>query len=195
MELLRRSTAIFRPRTSQFVNPRRFAGHNKWSKIKHRKATADMGKSKLVAKLTREIRAAVREGGADTNHNLQLASAVSKAREMDIPKATIQAAINIASGDHGGGEKVMVEARGRAGYGLVIETVTDNKQRTRQQIQRILVKNGYQTNNPEAKHTYESLRKIARSVAVSDHQLIKIFSDHYSHSQLNHLNQILYCCL
>jgi transcriptional/translational regulatory protein YebC/TACO1 len=97
MELLRRSTAIFRPRTSQFVNPRRFAGHNKWSKIKHRKATADMGKSKLVAKLTREIRAAVREGGADTNHNLQLASAVSKAREMDIPKATIQAAINIAS--------------------------------------------------------------------------------------------------
>ena len=91
---------IFRPLAShqwQLVSPRRFAGHNKWSKIKHRKATADIGKSKLVAKLTSEIRAAVREGGADANHNLQLASVVSRAREMDIPKATIQAAISNAA--------------------------------------------------------------------------------------------------
>ncbi|XP_062516454.1 probable transcriptional regulatory protein Kole_1935 [Corticium candelabrum] len=145
MDLFRRSCCIFRPlacRRWPDLTFYRFSGHNKWSKIKQRKESADIRRSKVIAKLVREIRAAVREGGADVNHNLQLASLVSRAQEMDIPKATIQTAIGNAAGGRGEGEKMMVEARGQTGYALLIETVTDNKQRTRYEIQRILVKNG-----------------------------------------------------
>ncbi|XP_062517264.1 probable transcriptional regulatory protein Pmob_0807 [Corticium candelabrum] len=132
MDLFRRSCCIFRPavcRRWPDLTFYRFSGHNKWSKIKHRKESADMWRSKVIAKLVREIPAAVREGSADVNHNLQLASLVSKV-----------VVVVVVVGGRGEGEKMMVEARGQTGYALFIETVTDNKQRTRYEIQRILVK-------------------------------------------------------
>lgn len=125
------------------------AGHSKWAQIKHKKATADAKRSKLFSKVVKMITMAAREGG-DPNFNPKLKSALEKAKEANLPKESIDKAIRRGSGEgsKSGLEEVIYEAYGPAGSALVITGITDNKNRTTQEIKRILNENGAKMSGP-----------------------------------------------
>jgi len=120
------------------------AGHNKWSKIKRKKAVADMERSKFISKISAQIASAVQLGGSsDPQMNLRLGSLISQARNAGIPKSNIESAIRAGSNKQSNAaEPVLYEGRGPSGYLLLIETLTENKKRTRPEIRHILEKNG-----------------------------------------------------
>ena len=121
------------------------AGHNKWSKIKHRKTAADQARSKDYAKLSAEISSSVRQAGDNPDFNLRLASALSRARKLAVPKGTIDKAIALGRGSDARGEaaeSVLYEGRGPGGYLLLIEALTNNRNRTRPEIRNVLSKHG-----------------------------------------------------
>ena len=120
------------------------AGHNKWSKIKKKKAVTDMEKSRMRGKLLDHIRAAVVGGGADPTTNIKLSGLLTQAKSMGVPKANIDSALKAASGYVGSmREAVLYEGRGPSGYLILIEALTDNRNRTRPEIRHILEKQGY----------------------------------------------------
>ncbi len=117
------------------------SGHSKWSKIKHQKTGSDAAKSQAFTKASRAITIAVREGGGliDPEKNYRLRLAIERAREVNMPKETIERAIGRAAGE--GAEKVdsiVYEAFGPGGVPLLIEVATDNRQRTVASIKSIL---------------------------------------------------------
>lgn len=117
------------------------AGHNKWSKIKRKKAVTDMEKSKMRGKLLDQIRVAVASSGADPVTNIKLGGLLAQAKSSGIPKANIEAALKSTSMG-GGGKAVMYEGRGPSGYLVLIEAFTDNRNRTRPEIRHIIEKQG-----------------------------------------------------
>ena len=120
------------------------AGHNKWSKVKHIKARMDAKKGKAFTKVGRELTVAARLGGADQNMNAALRLAVQKARDVNMPKDTIQRAIDKGAGSDDGTqlEELTYEAYSPGGVGMLIRTLTDNKNRTLPNIKAILSKAG-----------------------------------------------------
>ena len=124
------------------TSPVSAAGHNKWSKIKKKKAVTDQQKSKLRGKLLVQIRTAVAIGGSDPTINIKLAGLLTQARSSGIPKSNLEAAL-AGSGSSGvARETVMYEGRGPSGYLLLIEALTDNRNRTRPEIRHIIEKQG-----------------------------------------------------
>lgn len=124
------------------------SGHNKWSKIKHKKAVTDAVKSKIFSKHSALITMESRNAGGDlASPNLQ--AAIERAKKDSMPKDNIDRAV--AKGIGIGGDtlkEVIFEAFGPAGVGLVIVAVTDNNNRTSQEIKHIFTKNGYQLGTP-----------------------------------------------
>jgi YebC/PmpR family DNA-binding regulatory protein len=114
------------------------AGHNKWSKIKHKKAATDAAKSKIFGKLVRLIQVEAKKANGDTN-SPGLASAIAKALKANMPKDNIERAIKKAS-DAGEAQEVMYEAYGPAGVGIIITGLTDNTNRTSAEIKHTLSK-------------------------------------------------------
>lgn len=108
------------------------AGHNKWSKIKHRKAAVEKKKTKIWSKCSRAIMVAARHGGPDPDANIALRYAVEEARYANMPKDTIQRAIDKGAGAGAGDtfETVTYEGYGPGGVALVVEGLTDNRART-----------------------------------------------------------------
>jgi YebC/PmpR family DNA-binding regulatory protein len=115
------------------------AGHNKWSKIKHKKAATDAAKSKIFSKLVRLIQVEAKKSGGDEN-SPGLQAAISKALKANMPKDNIQRAINKAN-DAGESHELMYEAYGPGGVGLIITGLTDNTNRTSAEVKHILSKN------------------------------------------------------
>ncbi|XP_066442788.1 translational activator of cytochrome c oxidase 1 [Eleutherodactylus coqui] len=117
------------------------AGHNKWSKVRHIKGPKDAARSRVFAKLTMMIKAAVREGGPNPDFNPYLYQLVEQGRQRNMPKTSIEAAIK-------GADKskptsyALYEARGPGGCYLIIEILTDKTQRSFTELQMILKKNG-----------------------------------------------------
>ena len=120
------------------------SGHNKWANIKHRKAAQDAKRSQLFTKLIRELTVAAREGGGDPNSNPRLRSAIERAREANMPKETIEKAIKRGTGELEGVQyiEVMYEAFAPGGVAVLIRALTDNKNRTAQELRHVLSKNG-----------------------------------------------------
>ena len=121
------------------------AGHNKWSKIKRKKAVADMERSRYTHKYVQKIISAIRIGGSSNpEKNLQLASVIEQAKAVGVPKTNIESAIEKANSKMSSSstESVLFDARGPSGYSLLIEAVTDNIKRTRPQVRTLLEKNG-----------------------------------------------------
>ncbi|OGY57502.1 MAG: hypothetical protein A3C03_01700 [Candidatus Colwellbacteria bacterium RIFCSPHIGHO2_02_FULL_45_17] len=114
------------------------SGHNKWSKIKHKKATEDSGKSKLFSKLAKEIAIAARHG-SDPQFNPTLRSAIDRARKQNMPQVNVERAIKKAEGG-GDLEPILIEAYGPDGIGVIVEGATDNKNRTIGEVRVILKK-------------------------------------------------------
>src|SRR5256714_11445826 len=109
------------------------SGHSKWSAIKHKKGAADAKRGKLFSKLARAIIVAAREGGPDPAANLALQNAIEKARSYSMPKDNIERAIARGSGTDADGsnfETVVYEGYGPSGVAVIVEALTDNRNRT-----------------------------------------------------------------
>src|SRR5690349_10241482 len=109
------------------------SGHSKWSSIKHKKGAADKKRGQLFSKLSRALIVAAREGGPDPAANLALANAIEKARSYSMPKDNIDRAIARGSGadaDADSCEQVVYEGYGPSGVAVIVEALTDNRNRT-----------------------------------------------------------------
>ncbi len=126
------------------------SGHSKWSSIKHRKAATDAKRGKLFTKLARAIQVAAREGGGDPESNHTLAAAVEKARSYSMPKDNIQRAIDRGTGDADGGEieRTLYEGYGPAGVAVLVEALTDNRNRTSAEVRHAFDKTGGSLGEP-----------------------------------------------
>ncbi len=120
------------------------SGHSKWSNIKHQKGIADAKRGKLFSKISRLISVAAKEKGTDPESNPKLRTAIEKAKEANMPKDNIERAIKKGTGQLEGSqiEEVAYEAYGPAGVALIIQTITDNKNRTLSEIKSVLNKHG-----------------------------------------------------
>ncbi|RMG99148.1 MAG: YebC/PmpR family DNA-binding transcriptional regulator [Chloroflexi bacterium] len=120
------------------------SGHSKWSTIKHKKAAVDAKRGKLFTRLAKEITIAAREGGGDPDANNRLRLAIEKARAANMPKDNIERAIKRGTGEIEGAEliEVMYEGYAPHGVGLLIEVVTDNRNRAVAELRHVLSKNG-----------------------------------------------------
>ena len=120
------------------------SGHSKWANIKHRKGRQDAARSKTFGKLIREITVAARMGGGDANGNARLRLAIDKARGSNMPKDTIERAIAKGTGEGSEGqlEEVTYEGYGANGVAIMVEAITDNRNRTAGEIRHIFTKHG-----------------------------------------------------
>ena len=120
------------------------SGHSKWSTIKHKKGAADAKRGKLFSKLSRAIIVAAKEGGPDPAGNLALQNAIEKARSYSMPKDNIDRAIAKGSGtdsDSAAYETVVYEGYGPAGVAVIVEALTDNRNRTAGEVRHTFAKN------------------------------------------------------
>jgi YebC/PmpR family DNA-binding regulatory protein len=127
------------------------SGHSKWASIKHKKAVVDARRGQQFTKLTRAITVAAREGGGDPDGNPALALAVQKARDASMPKDNIERAIAKGTGEGADAdqiETVLYEAYGPGGVALLIEALTDNRNRTGADVRHALTKHGGNLGEP-----------------------------------------------
>ena len=120
------------------------AGHSHWAGIKHKKAIVDAKRGKLWSKIARIIIVAARSGGGDPAANLSLRYAIDKAKAANMPKDTIEKAIKKGTGDLGGAdyEEVLYEGYGPGGVAIMVEGLTDNRNRTAPEIKKIFERRG-----------------------------------------------------
>ncbi|WP_436796231.1 YebC/PmpR family DNA-binding transcriptional regulator [Actinospongicola halichondriae] len=128
------------------------SGHSKWATIKHKKANTDAKRAKVFAKLIRQVEVAAREGGGDLDANPTLRTFYQKARDNSIPLDTIERAIKRATGDLDGVvyEQVTYEGYGPNGVAVLMEVLTDNRNRAAADVRSALTKNGGSPAEPGA---------------------------------------------
>jgi YebC/PmpR family DNA-binding regulatory protein len=127
------------------------SGHSKWASIKHKKAIVDQRRGQHFTKLARAVTVAAREGGGDPNGNPSLALAIQKARDASMPKDNIERAIAKGTGegvDADQIEAVLYEGYGPGGVALLIEALTDNRNRTGADVRHALSKHGGNLGEP-----------------------------------------------
>ena len=120
------------------------SGHSKWSTIKHKKGAADARRGKLFSKLSRAIIVAAKEGGGDPDNNLALANAIEKARSYSMPRDNIDRAIAKGTGadaDAAAFEPVVYEGYGPSGVAVIVEALTDNRNRTAGEVRHTFARN------------------------------------------------------
>jgi len=120
------------------------SGHSKWAQIKRQKGVADARRGQLFTKLAREIIVAVRQGGANLESNFQLRLAVQKARDNNMPSDNIERAIKRGSGEAGEAAltEMKLEGYGPSGIAVLVEALTDNRNRTIQEVRRLFTRHG-----------------------------------------------------
>src|SRR3954470_3298291 len=127
------------------------AGHSKWASIKHKKAVVDQRRGAHFTKLARAIQVAAREGGGDPDSNAALALAVQKAKDASMPKDNIERAIAKGTGagtDADAIESVVYEGYGPAGVAILVEALTDNRNRTGSEVRHMFTKSGGNLGEP-----------------------------------------------
>src|ERR1700691_6051897 len=128
------------------------SGHSKWATTKHRKAAVDKTRAKVFAKLIRQLEVAAREGGGDINTNATLRTMYEKARSASVPSDTIERAIKRGTGELEGVryEAVNYEGYAPSGVAVIVETLTDNRNRTGADVRNLFNKNGGSLAEPGA---------------------------------------------
>jgi len=128
------------------------SGHSKWHSIKHQKGAADAKRGKLFARLARQIEVAARAGGGDVDANPTLRTMVQKARDASMPKENIERAVKRGTGELEGTryEPVTYEGYAPNGVAVLVEALTDNRNRTGQEIKNIFTRNGGSLAEPGA---------------------------------------------
>ena len=126
------------------------SGHSKWASIKRKKAATDDKRGRMFAKLLRAVEVAAREGGPNVEGNMTLASAVQKARDYSVPTDNIERAIKRGSGESGGAryEEVVYEGYGPGGVAILVEAMTDNRNRTGQEVRHTFTRLGGNLGDP-----------------------------------------------
>jgi YebC/PmpR family DNA-binding regulatory protein len=127
------------------------AGHSKWASIKHKKKATDAKRGALFTKLTRAIQVAAREGGGDPDGNPALALAIQKAKDASMPKDNIERAIAKGTGadaDAESFETILYEGYGPAGVAVLVESLTDNRNRTSAEVRHMFSKAGGSLGEP-----------------------------------------------
>jgi len=120
------------------------SGHSKWASIKHKKAATDAKKGKAFTQAANMVTIAAKEGGGDPNMNFKLRLAIDKAKAVNMPISNIERAIKRGTGEGGVGqvEELKYEGYGQGGVAILVDTVTDNKNRTSSEVRSTLTKNG-----------------------------------------------------
>ncbi|MCL6612300.1 MAG: YebC/PmpR family DNA-binding transcriptional regulator [Peptococcaceae bacterium] len=120
------------------------SGHSKWSTIKRKKARVDAAKGRIFTQISKEIILAAKQGGGDPEKNLRLKNAIAKAKEANMPNDNIQRCIMKGTGELGGGnyEEIVYEGYGPGGVAVMIDLMTDNRNRTAGEIRHLFSKNG-----------------------------------------------------
>ena len=160
------------------------AGHSKWANIQHRKKAQDNKRGKVFTKIIREVSVATKLGGSDVSSNSRLRLAISKANSANVPKDTLERAIKKASGqDNQNFDEIVYEGYGPNGIAIIINCLTDNKNRTVSEVRNVLTKNGGSLG------TKGSVSHLFKKIGV-----IKIFSlseeDLFTH--LDHISLVDY---
>lgn len=127
------------------------SGHSKWSKIKHKKGRADKARGQIFTKLCRAITLAAREGGGDVDMNFSLRLAILKAKSENVPKDNIERAIKKGTGADKDGaqiQEVLYEGFGPSGVGILVDTMTDNTNRTVSEVKHALTRFGGSLGGP-----------------------------------------------
>lgn len=120
------------------------SGHNKWSKIQHKKGVLDSRRGKVFSVISKELTVAARMGGGDPNFNIRLRALVNKAKAANMPSDNVTRAIKKGTGEIPGVvyEEIVYEGYGPAGIGMIVETLTDNKNRTAGEVRAAFTKHG-----------------------------------------------------
>ena len=120
------------------------AGHSKWANIKHKKAAQDAKRGQVFTKIARQITVAVKEGGPDPETNFKLRLAVEKARSVNMPNDNIERAVNRGIGGLDGNnyEEIVYEGYGPNGVAILMDVLTDNRNRTASEVRHRLSKFG-----------------------------------------------------
>jgi YebC/PmpR family DNA-binding regulatory protein len=128
------------------------SGHSKWATTKHRKGAKDSARAKVFAKIIRQVEVAAREGGGDPATNASLRTMFQKAREASVPIDTIERAIKRGTGELEGVryESISYEGYAPGGVAVIVETLTDNRNRTSAEIKHVFSKNGGSIAEPGA---------------------------------------------
>ena len=120
------------------------SGHSKWANIKHRKAKADAERGRMFTKVAREILVAAREGGPDPEANFRLRMAIERARAVNMPNDSIMRAIKRGAGESGAEtyEEITYEGYGPGGVAIMVEVMTDNRNRAASDVRHIFTRHG-----------------------------------------------------
>ncbi len=157
------------------------SGHSKWSSIKHKKGAADAKRGQLFSKLSRAILVAAKEGGPDPGNNLALQNAIEKARSYSMPKENIDRAIAKGSGadaDANAFETIVYEGYGPEGVALIVEALTDNKNRTAADVRHLFAKHGGNLGATGAvAWQFERLGVVVVAEGADEEQLLLVAAD------------------
>ena len=150
------------------------AGHSKWANIQHRKKAQDNKRGKTFTKVIREITVAAKMGGTDVNSNSRLRLALTKANAANVPKDTVKRAIDKASGQNNDNfEEITYEGYGPKGIAIIIECLTDNKNRTVSELRHVLSKHGGSLGtNGSVSHLFRKIG-ILKLLSMSEDDLLE----------------------
>src|SRR6056297_213748 len=138
-----RAVSYIRPNSSTSKSETRMAGHSKWANIQHRKGRQDAARSKLFSKLSKEITVAAKMGDPDPEKNPRLRLAVKEAKAVSVPKDVIERAIKKSQGgDAEDYEEIRYEGYGPSGVAIIVEAMTDNRNRTASNVRSTFGKHG-----------------------------------------------------
>jgi YebC/PmpR family DNA-binding regulatory protein len=156
------------------------SGHSKWHSIKHKKGAADAKRGKLFAVLIRQIEVAARAGGGDPESNATLRTMITKARDNSVPLDTIQRAIKRGTGEEEGVqyEAVTYEGYAPGGVAVIVQALTDNRNRTSAEIKNIFSRNGGSFAEPGAvSWQFERRGVVMVDKAVDEDELLLAAAD------------------
>jgi len=160
------------------------SGHSKWATTKHKKAIIDSRRAKLFAKLIKNIEVAARMGGPDLEGNPTLFDAIQKGRKSSLPKDNIEAAVKRGSGTDDSSVEyvtIMYEGRGPAGTAILIECLTDNKNRAAADVRLAVTRNGGTMADPGSV-SYLFSRKgvvtVEKAEGLTEDKILEVILDH-----------------
>ena len=156
------------------------SGHSKWATIKHRKGAADAKRGKLFAKLIKQVEVAARSGGGDLDANPTLRTMYQKARDNSVPLDTIERAVKRGTGELEGVnyERITYEGYAPGGIALLIECLTDNRNRTSSEVRSTLAKHGGSLAEPGAvSWQFERKGVVLVPISVDEEELMMLTLD------------------
>lgn len=175
------------------------AGHSKWANIKHKKAKEDSKRGKVFTKLVKEIMVAVKEGGADPDGNPRLRLILEKAKSVNMPHDNIDRAIKKASGELGSVnyESILYEGYGPFGTAVIVESLTDNKNRTVADVRHVFTKHGGNLGGDgSVAWMFEHKGVVRATGAISEDELLEKLLD-YNIDDINHSDSVftIHCAI